>query len=115
MEELENAIAEINVTGCETPGSIQKVRSAVSVLKGVESVSFESGVLHITYCPHRVLLSFIEEQITAAGFHIRKPAGEKKIGLFRKFLDRLAESNEKTFGSKPLDCCTVGREKKKLS
>jgi hypothetical protein len=32
--------------------------------------------------------------------------------FIKKWLERLETANQDNFGSKPLDCCTVGRDKK---
>ncbi len=32
--------------------------------------------------------------------------------IIKKWLERLENANKETFGSQPLDCCTVGRDKK---
>ena len=32
--------------------------------------------------------------------------------MIKKWLEKLGEANKETFGSEPLDCCTVGRDKK---
>lgn len=32
----------------------------------------------------------------------------------KKWLDKLAKANEDNFGSEPLDCCKVGRDKKDI-
>ena len=32
--------------------------------------------------------------------------------FFKRWLEKLEATNKESFGSEPLDCCTVGREKK---
>ncbi|MDR7854989.1 LDCC motif putative metal-binding protein [Tissierella sp.] len=32
--------------------------------------------------------------------------------IIKSWLKKLEESNKESFGSKPLDCCTIGRDKK---
>ena len=32
--------------------------------------------------------------------------------IIKNWLKRLESANKETFGSQPLDCCTVGRDKK---
>jgi len=32
--------------------------------------------------------------------------------IIKNWLERLEKSNKDSFGSEPLDCCTVGRDKK---
>ncbi len=34
------------------------------------------------------------------------------MNFIKKWLKKLEEANKSSFGSEPLDCCTVGREKK---
>lgn len=33
--------------------------------------------------------------------------------FIKKWLEKLEAANKENFGSQPLDCCTVGRDKKK--
>lgn len=33
--------------------------------------------------------------------------------IINRWLEKLKEANKKSFGSEPLNCCTVGRDKKK--
>ena len=32
--------------------------------------------------------------------------------IIKRWLERLENANKENFGSQPLDCCTVGRDKK---
>lgn len=34
------------------------------------------------------------------------------MNFIKKWLERLENANKNSFGSKPLDCCTIGRDKK---
>lgn len=113
MEGLPNRNAELTLYGCDSPESASGLLEAVHTIEGVEEVSLKDGVLHVEYCPQFVLLPYIEEKILEAGF-TRSAAAEKRQrkSFFSRFLDRLIESNEKTFGSERLDCCTLNEKKK---
>lgn len=50
----------------------------------------------------------VYDSVRASGLAIRR-VPQRKPGLLRRFIDRLAEDNRKSFGSAQLDCCDLNK------
>ena len=63
----------------------------------------------VSYLAELVSQGLIEAELRRVGFTV-KPLTRKRKG-FGRFLERMAESNQKTFGGQPLDCCSLQEKK----
>jgi len=86
-----------------------KLESVLSNLQGVESLRFEKDRVHISFYPQLISLQTIKAEIEKAGM---APEPKPSKGFFARYLDRMIESNRKSFGDGRLDCCDLNRKKK---
>lgn len=113
MEGMTIRTDELRIEGCGTPELEARLIGTLTAIEGVKEASVAGGVLRVRYLPHLVLLPYLTERIAEVGFVTVPPEPGKTPGIFRRFLDRLAASNEKTFGSAPLDCCSLNDTRRK--
>jgi len=98
-EKLNFKILGMHCENCKTT-----LTKTLEKLKGINfvSIDLESCKCHIEFDPNIIKEESIENEITKLGYHIEK-------GRFQKWLDRMAKSNEKQFGSKHLECCNINK------
>ncbi len=99
---------DLNVEGMETEHCRNRVKAALSQLQGIAVINVESGRVSVGYYPQLISADLIKREIEKLGYAIKRR--EKARGAFMRFLDRLAESNQKTFGSEPPDCCKLNKK-----
>lgn len=92
-------------------GDEEQLRLVFSKTEGVESITSDHGTVFVAFYPEIVGLSAIIENFTRLGYRIVQD--RKQRNPFKKFLGNLSESNQKTFGSERLDCCTLKDKFKK--
>ena len=95
---------DLAIDGMSCGACITRIESALSELRGVEQVEVSLGKASITYIPGVISTTAFKKTIEEIGFRIPPKKG-------RRFLDRLTDSNKKTFGSGRPDCCTLNRKK----
>ncbi len=100
---------DLNVEGMETEHCRSRVKAALSQLPGIATINMERGRASVEYYPELISADLIKREIEKLGYDAIKRR-EKARGAFRRFLDRLAESNQKTFGSEPPDCCKLNKK-----
>ena len=91
---------DLKINGMSCGACITRIESALTELTGVKKVKVTHGKASITYVPDIISATHFKKTIEEMGYHI--PNKKKK-----RFLDRLIESNKKTFGSERPDCCTL--------
>ncbi len=95
------------------PQSVEGQRSLLEAASGIEGVQeshLAKGELVVSYVAEAVSLRIVEAELQNRGFELR-PVPAKRKGFFARFLERTAESNYRSFGSEPLDCCTLHQKK----
>lgn len=88
----------------------RRVIAALSAMDGVERAELRPGSVAVEYYPDFLSRQSIETELVRLGLPPRRNG--KKRNPFRRFVDRLAQSNAETFGSEPLDCCKLNSEKR---
>lgn len=101
--------AELSIEGMSCDRCVARVEEALKEIPGVESVRVVIGHARVVYQPEIASRAEMGLRIHGLGYRIAATAGRRK-GPLARWLDRLALSNAKTFGSGPLDCCTLGRK-----
>ena len=87
----------------------ENIRMAFSKIEGIENLTVGNSVLEVSFFPQIVSPQLIKSIITEAGLTLIET--RKSKGIFGRFVDRLAESNKKNFGSQKLDCCDLNKNK----
>ncbi len=106
--EVMTATEEIPIRA-DSPGKRdEELESILLNLQGVESLRFEKDRIHISFYPQLISLQAIKAEIEKIGM---APESKRSKGFFARYLDRMIESNRKSFGNGRLDCCDLNRKK----
>ena len=84
------------------------LKAWLSNIEGLEKVSTTSEGVTVDYDPAVLSLDSICSIISSAGFQWEKK--QKPRNPVKRFLNRLAKSNQKNFGSETLDCCQLNKK-----
>jgi len=106
--EVMTANEEIPIRADSTDRTKEELESILSHLQGVESLRFEKDRVHISFYTQLISLQAIKAEIEKVGM---APESKKPKGFFARYLDRMIESNRKSFGNGRLDCCDLNRKK----
>lgn len=97
---------ELAIAAIRPPTSgIERIKGSLSRLPGLESVEVDAERVVVSYYPELLSLGIIKKEIEKMGYGIADK--KKKVSPFKRFVDRLAETNRSQFGSGPLDCCKL--------
>jgi copper chaperone CopZ len=99
---------ELPVEGMGCQSCVERIRSTLSKVPGIENLQVEIGKVRFEYYPQAINLRYIQDQIARLGYTI--PGKVRSRNPFRRFLSRMTEENEKAFGSEHLDCCTMKKK-----
>lgn len=99
----------ILIDGMHCERCVSTVRSSLLSVGGVSFADVTVGEAEVRFLPQLASEAEIEQAITDSGYSVRKRAGRK--GFFRRFIDRMIESNETNFGNDRLDCCKLSSKK----
>jgi copper chaperone CopZ len=95
---------ELAIGGMSCDGCVDRVRQALTAVPGLERVEVGIGTVSLDYYPEAVTVGVVREAIEELGFAVPLDAASRNP--FRRFLERMIESNERIFGNARLDCCT---------
>jgi copper chaperone CopZ len=101
-------IIELGVSGMHCDSCVERVKSAVCALAGVEGVDVGIGSVRVEYYPEAVTRAQIAGAIEAAGYALVDIPVAR--GPVNRFLDRMTRTNQELFGNQRLDCCTFNRK-----
>lgn len=105
----------INVGGLDTEHRRRQVMQTVYAIPGVTDLRMEpadrESAARIVAAYQRSVVSaqVIRDEIERIGCDILADA--KPSGRLRRFLDKLAESNAHTYGSRGMSCCDLNRQR----
>jgi hypothetical protein len=85
---------------------ISKIQLKLDEVEGIDSFEISSEFICIEYLPFKLSKESIQETLKSMGYPV-KIEKKKKKGLFARFIDKLAKSNNETFGNQKLDCCDL--------
>ncbi len=106
MGESEQTVSiDLTIQGMSCEGCVERVRRALAGAEGLERVDVQLGRARLEFYPQVTTAEALRGKIAALGYTI--PGPPKRRNLFGRFLDRMIETNEKTFGNERLDCCTM--------
>ena len=88
------------------------VRQLFEDMEGIVGVRVVENSVQIEYYPQLLGPRDFLEKLSASGYHTEENRQTGK-GPLNRWLKKMADSNQKTFGDAPLDCCTLNSKKKK--
>jgi hypothetical protein len=94
-----------------SPEDAERLRLVFTNLEGVESFQTEGDTVCVIFYPEILSISTICENLVKLSYEIVQD--EKPRNPFKRFIGNMAKSNQKTFGSERLDCCTINRKFKR--
>ncbi len=107
MEELALQKINLQIENFDKRSDFERIKRSLTSLAGVDALGMENGGLSIAYYPDVVSASSVRKLIDTLGYTIEEKSRTRNP--FKRFVTRLAESNEKNFGSDSLDCCTMNK------
>jgi hypothetical protein len=110
VEGLSLARAEYHLDDTAAVHQIEGALKALCELEAVESVEVVNKSISVQFYPEILSRESIRRELDIRGVllsNIRKPGNP-----FKRFVDRLGESNTRNFGTQPLDCCNLNRKGK---
>ena len=100
---------DIRVANMKCQNCIERVRRALKDLPGVENVEPRMGSVRVVYLPQLTRPQELHAALTRVGYPPAVAPSRRK-GFISRWIDRLAESNEKNFGTQGLDCCSLNHK-----
>jgi hypothetical protein len=88
----------------------EKISKTLSAIDGIESTKIHDGSASIQYYTDILSKEMIRGELNRLGVSLGQ--NNKTSNPFKRFVNRLAESNTKTFGSEPLDCCNLNNKQR---
>ncbi len=105
IEGLSVEMAEYTLSDQVSSKQKETLLKAFSAIEGIESTEVGDNLVSIQYYPGILSKETIRRELIRLGVRLEK--NRKPRNPFKRFVDRLAESNTKTFGSETLDCCKL--------
>jgi copper chaperone CopZ len=101
---------DLYLDGMRCERCVQKLSQAISEIEGVEEYEVEIGHARISYLPQLSTPEGIKHIAETTGYtaHFQTPRKNK----WKKFLDRMIQSNERVFGNERPDCCSLNNNQK---
>ena len=100
----------IAIDGMHCERCVNTVKDSLLSIDGVDFVAVDVGEAEVRFLPQLASESELEQAIFDSGYSVRKHAERK--GFFRRYIDRMIESNQKNFGNERLDCCNLSSKKR---
>jgi copper chaperone CopZ len=97
---------ELPVAGMSCSACLQKLREALEALPGAEGVDIAMGWVRLRFYPGAVSEDAVRARVEAAGYWVAAPAPRSRNPL-RRFLERMADANDRALAGKRLDCCKL--------
>jgi len=94
------------------PEDAERLRLVFYERRRSRELSTEGDTVCVIFYPEILSVSTISENLVKLGYEIVQD--EKPRNPFKRFIGNMAKSNQKTFGSERLDCCTINRKFKRL-
>ena len=102
---------EYSIDGMHCERCVSDVGSALSSLDGIDIFDVSVGHARISYLPQLISVDEIANAIESSGYNIN--IENKRKSRWDLFIAKMIKSNEKTFGSGKLDCCTIISDQEK--
>ena len=108
IEGLSLETATYPLSGQISSERTESISKAISAMDGVESTAIHEGSVFIQYYPAVLSKESMRKELARLGIRLEKSS--KTNNPFKRFINRLAESNKRIYGSETLDCCKLNRK-----
>ena len=98
------------IDGMHCERCVSAVRTSLLSMDGIDFAAVTVGKVEVRFLPQLVSEAEIEQAIADSGYPVRKQAERK--GFFKRYIDRIIESNQKNFGNERLDCCNLSSKRR---
>ena len=102
---------EFSIDAMHCERCVNSVESALSGVDGIDIFDVSVGRARISYLPQLISIDEIASVIESSGYDINTE--NKRKSRWDLFIAKMIKSNEKTFGSGKLDCCTIISDQEK--
>jgi copper chaperone CopZ len=85
---------------------ISYLRSRLEAVDGITSFNIHTDSVQLEFDSLKLSQEYIKMIIMNLGYHVKSNEHTHK-GIFRRFIQHLAKSNQEAFGDKKLDCCDL--------
>ena len=101
----------VEIDGMHCEKCVESIGQAFSRIEGIGYYDIGIGHARVSFLPQLVSMMDIENAIDSSGYTIRAP--ERRTGRWGRFIEKMIRSNEKTFGTGKLDCCSIISDQEK--
>ena len=101
-DELTLETMAINLTAAPNDSDLERLSNELQAVPGTHLTSVAGQELTIEFYPEVSSENLVRKAVDRAGLITQPP---EKQGFFARTRQRLAESNERTFGGASLSCC----------
>ncbi len=106
--EINFTFKELEVEGLISLQKENEIARVLSKLDGIKTFDIGNNKIKLSFISYIISINIIKEEIEKNGLKII--SNKKSLNPFTRLINRLIKSNEKTFGSKTLDCCNLNKK-----
>ncbi len=85
---------------------ITYLRSRLGTVDGITSLDIDADTVHLEFDTLKLSQGYIQMIIMNLGYPVKFHEGTHP-GIFKRFIQHLAKSNQESFGDKKPDCCEM--------
>ena len=104
------ALLDLPVENLENIQDIHSLQQEIEHLDGIDHAQIGNKHIKIEYNTYALSIEAVKDALRSFGCII--PEQKKEKNPFKRMITRLGESNKKTFGESPLDCCSLNDTRK---
>ena len=98
------------IDGMHCERCVSSVKKSLLSVDGVDFADVVVGKAEVGFLPQLASEAEIVQAIADSGYTVRTEVERK--GFFKRYIDRMIESNQKNFGDERLDCCNLTVKKR---
>ncbi len=99
---------DFTIEGRIDKSDCKRIEDTLRKITGLATVEVGNAKVAVEFYPDLLSTAAIRSEIETLGYKIESKA--KSRNPFKRFVNRLIESNEKTFGNETLDCCKLNNQ-----
>ena len=104
------ALLDLFVDNLENIRDIESLKQEIEHLDGIDHAQIGNKHIKIEYNTYALSIEAVKDALRSFGCII--PEQKKEKNPLKRMITRLGESNKKTFGDAPLDCCSLNDTRK---
>ena len=109
--EYGTSTCEFSIEGMHCEQCVEKIEESLSGVEGMEYFDVRIGHVRVSYLSQLIDKENIVGLIKAVGYSVLRHAPKKSV--WNRFIDRMIQNNENTFGTAKLDCCSIISDQEK--